>query len=128
MEYFYSDALMLICKNGRTFAILTNSFCPWMKETAKTVPLAKWRHKIDIHNVLYVKSSVGDVNNFQFHSYRIKTKALYSFPRGYLLGNSLTWCFERCQRLALHNDLGDVDPNDIWVLIQMVLLRAAHHS
>lgn len=102
---------MLICKNGRTFAILTNSFCPWMKETAKTVPLAKWRHEIDIHNALYVKSSVGDVSNFQFHSCRIKTKALYPFPRRNLLGNILTWCFERGQILALHDDLGD--DNDI---------------
>lgn len=79
MEYFYGDTLMLICKNGRKFAILTNPFCLWMTNTAKTVPLAKWRQEIDIHNALYVKSSVGDVNNFQFSSYRIKTKALYSF-------------------------------------------------
>lgn len=89
-----------------------------MKETAKTVPLAKWRHEIDIHNALYMKSSAGDVNNFQFNSYRIKTKALHSFPSRNLLGNSLTWCFERCQRLPFHNDLGDVDPNnDVWVFI-----------
>lgn len=129
MDYFYSDALMLICKNGRKFAILKHCFCPWMKETAKTVPLAKWRHEIDRHNALYVGCSVGDVNNFQFNSYKIKTKDLYSSPSRNLLGNILTCCFERCQRLPLHNDLGRVDPNsDVWVFIQMVPLRAAHHS
>lgn len=79
MEYFYGDALMLICKNRGKFAILTNSFCPWMTKTAKTVPLAKWRQEIGIHNALNVESSVGDVNKFQFNSYRIKTKALYIY-------------------------------------------------
>lgn len=89
-----------------------------MKETAKTVPLAKWRHEIDMYNALYVGRSVGDVNNFQFNSYKIKTKDLYSSPSRNLLGNILTWCFERCQRLPLHNDLGRVDPNsDVWVFI-----------
>lgn len=33
------------------------------------------------------------------------------------------------KRSPLHNVQGDVDPiNDIWVFIQMILLRAARHS